>query len=96
MTRSTRMSLVLKLRPEGKCLIWIGATRGNYGVMRVGDTTRNVSRVAYAMFCGPLEDGETVKQTCGNKLCCEASHLVKGTKSKSVRLEQATNSVRVT
>lgn len=86
-----KASLLRHCKIDGPCLIWTGARRGKHGVVRVGNTTRNVQRVAYAVFIGPVGDGETVGQTCNHTLCIDPRHLAKGTQSKALIAEQEPN-----
>jgi hypothetical protein len=34
-------------------------------------------RVAYSLFVGPVQSGESVRQTCANPACCNPRHLIK-------------------
>lgn len=66
---------------EHGCWIWQGAKRGNYGVIRVFFQNRyrirNVHRVAYVVWRGPVENSWSVLHlpTCREKLCCRPDHL---------------------
>lgn len=63
------------------CWLWKGATRGNYGIIRVlffgRYSIRNVHRVAYAIWVEPIEQSWSVLHldSCRQQLCCNPSHL---------------------
>lgn len=65
--------------PNG-CWIWRGATRGDYGIIRIRTSAkylwRNAHRLAYAVWRGPIAKSWAVEHNCGQKLCCNPDHLV--------------------
>jgi hypothetical protein len=66
---------------EGDHWLWTGAKRGNYGVMRIKEgkkfALRNVHRIAFALWKGPIPAGDSVLhlKSCGYHLCCNPEHL---------------------
>ena len=65
---------------DGGCWIWLGARRGEYGIMRynLGRTWkfRHAHRVAYAVWISPIPKSWACEHTCGEKLCCNPAHLI--------------------
>jgi hypothetical protein len=59
------------------CQIWQGATtpRG-YPVIKVAGRTRLARRVVYEQTRRPLQPGEIVEMSCGERRCLEPSHMV--------------------
>lgn len=69
------------LQKSGKCLLWTGYV-GKDGYGRIyhnfypSDLGKSlVHRLMYLFEFGGIENRMIVKQTCGNKLCCEPKHL---------------------
>jgi hypothetical protein len=71
-----------KIKYDGDCWIWQGATNGpgNYGHMGVpGRKTMTTHRVSYLHFIGPIPDGLDVLHSCDRTLCVNPDHLFTGT-----------------
>jgi hypothetical protein len=80
----------VKRSPAG-CWLWQGAlnTMG-YGQMnvRLGKWSYRRSlthRLAYVLFCGPVETGLCVLHRCDTPLCCRPDHLFLGTKKENTQ-----------
>ena len=76
--------LLSRCRIEGTCWVWRGSIRGEYGTIRIGRVVRNVHRVAYAAMVDDIPEGVSVTHTCGNKLCCNPSHLQTTVQPKTI------------
>lgn len=62
------------------CWLWTGLVNRvtGYGNLHMlGEYGSH--RVAYRVFCGPIEDGKNVLHTCDTPLCCNPRHLYLGT-----------------
>lgn len=72
----------------GECWPWVGATGGSsaaYGVFGfTGDNADYAHRIAFSIFCGPIEDGVVIRHTCDNPPCCNPSHLLPGSHQDNV------------
>ena len=68
--------------PE-ECWLWIGATRGPYGVFYVSGGVRRVKRgahqVVYEWEKGEIPEGLSVLHRCDTPLCVNPDHLWLGT-----------------
>lgn len=67
--------------PESGCLIWMGAIRGNYGVLKIAKSRRYVHRLSYEQAYGRIPDGLMVCHHCDVPLCINPNHLFAGTNS---------------
>ena len=86
--KSERVRFLRKCRIVGKCWVWTGAKRGNYGVFNVSGSIRNAHRVAYVLFREPVHEGVSVLHSCGNKLCCNPDHLFLEVQEKYLSAER--------
>ena len=77
---------------RGSCLIWTGYTtdRG-YGQIWDGSRRVRVHRWAYEQANGPIPEGMDIDHICGNRLCCEASHLRVATRKQNMENLQGAN-----
>ena len=65
-----------KLEASDGCLLWKGAKTGQgIGQVFVGGRMVSVHRHAFERAHGPIPPNMDVKQTCGNRLCCNPAHL---------------------
>jgi hypothetical protein len=77
---------VQKLEPW-QCWNWTASTRNGYGHHSVDCVDWYAHRYAYFLGCGGLPSSRTehVMHTCNNKLCCNPSHLRRGTARENTR-----------
>ena len=62
--------------PNSGCLIWLGATDRDYGVIvRRKRPKKYVHRLAYEFHVGPIPDKLQIDHLCCNKTCCNPAHL---------------------
>lgn len=67
------------------CLVWLLATFNGYAYGRLpGRRATKVSRALYEQSHGPLGSGIALRQTCGNRACCELTHLAPGSRGEAV------------
>lgn len=71
-----------KVRKTDGCWYWhAGLATSGHGIFSVDAGKRRGSlahRVSWEMHKGPLPNGATVRQTCGNRNCVRPDHLVLG------------------
>lgn len=60
--------------PRRGCWIWLGHKPF---VQQCGRRFQ-AHHVAYRLLIGPIEEGRTIRRTCGNDLCVNPEHLVLG------------------
>lgn len=69
-------SFAARTERQGSCLIWTGAIRPNgYGVIWDGQRVVRAHRWAYEQANGPILNGGEIDHICGNRACCEVTHL---------------------
>lgn len=70
------------------CLLWQKRVHPDgYPVMKVKGREYQVTRVAWAIANNFLlpEEGKVIRQTCGNRLCVDSSHLEETTRAEVMR-----------
>lgn len=76
------------VRGPDECWLWTAATQRGYGAFRIGKKGNrhqvNANRVAYAIANGGLIPDSHVMHSCDTPLCCNALHLVAGTRSDNM------------
>ena len=78
--RLLKEKLESNLIPNGECLEWQGATNNKgYGMIRTGEKTETVHRVAYKLYHGEIPEDQKVRHTCDNRVCAARGHLILGT-----------------
>lgn len=71
-----REALRNRVRRQGDCLIWTGASsRDGYANITVEKKRRNAHRVAYELTHGPIPNGLQVDHACHNRACVNVDHL---------------------
>ena len=61
--------------PDG-CWLWTGCRSANgYGSIGVANKTLYAHRLAHELWLGPIPKGRWVLHRCGNRNCCNPSHL---------------------
>lgn len=73
---SPEESFAVRAIRKGGCLVWTGAVHTNgYGIIWTGKRIMRAHRWAYERANGPIPAGQEIDHICGNRLCCEPSHL---------------------
>lgn len=78
----------IDMPPDGNpepCWPWQGGVGGREtdqrGYFTIGGVKYLAYRIVYELVHGPIPDGEVVRHTCDNPICCNPYHLVLGTQS---------------
>jgi hypothetical protein len=80
--------LLSNTAPSGECLIWQGAINSHgYGVVGVRGITYLVHRVTYELKAGEVPSGYDVHHVCGQRACCNPTHLEALSRRDHVRVE---------
>lgn len=79
-----------RVRPDGNCWIWTGATWGGknhnaYGHIRYLGKQWTVHRFMYEATHGPISEGLEVDHICRRKLCVNPVHLEAVTGKENIR-----------
>lgn len=76
MFKSPEESFAHRTIRQGECLVWTGAVKDNgYGAMWDGKGVIRPHRWAYEREHGPIPAGSDIDHVCGNRRCCELTHL---------------------
>lgn len=73
-----RDRLLMNCKTVGDCWEWTGAKNKGYGRIQIAHPerkSRQVHRVAYEIYIGPIPEGLTLDHLCRNKACFNPSHL---------------------
>lgn len=71
---------------DGDCLVWRGSkTRDGYGFISVAGRLEMTHRYAWIAEYGPVPDGYEVDHACGNRACCDVTHLRLATRHENMR-----------
>jgi hypothetical protein len=62
------------------CRLWIGCKTSDqkYGKISIENKIYTAHIICYKIFVGPIEKGNSIRQSCGNGLCVNPYHLVQG------------------
>jgi len=70
---------------EDECWHWTGGyASNNRGMMRCHGIMEQAYRVAYRIYCGPIEKGQVIMHTCDNPCCVNPKHLRTGTQYDNI------------
>lgn len=64
-----------KVRQDGDCWIWTGATKDGYGVVWLNGRNAQAHRVAYELLVAAIPDGLQLDHLCRNRACVNPYHL---------------------
>jgi HNH endonuclease len=71
-----RFESKLKFSPRTSCWVWQAGTDSNGAGKFTLDGQKVIAhRLAYELYVNEIPDGYIVRQTCGNRLCCNPKHL---------------------
>lgn len=78
----------IDMPPDGdttECWPWLGGTGGREndrrGYFSIGGVKSLVYRIVFELVYGPLKPGEVVRHKCDNPICCNYTHLERGSQS---------------
>lgn len=80
-TEENREYLVM----PSSCWLWLGATSGLYGTVRVEGKSVPAHRYYYEIARGKIPDGQVVDHLCKNHLCVNPEHLEAISKGENSR-----------
>jgi hypothetical protein len=77
----------VRIGEPGECWEWQGALfkPSGYGAFWLGSNNVLAHPIAFSLHYGytPDDAGKTVKQTCGNRACCNPRHLSDGSRQEA-------------
>ena len=80
-----RLFCALYREPNG-CILWPQhRDRKGYGQVRIGKRIYWAHRAFYALFKGPIPEGQTVHHTCANSGCINYQHFELATVAENTR-----------
>lgn len=74
----------VKMSNADECWSWTGALdRYGYGQFKgkSGETPKRAHRIAYFLKNGSSCSSDVIRHLCGNRACCNPSHLAPGTQA---------------
>ena len=81
--------------PHGECLIWQGAkNRNGYGHFTVLGNLYRTHRITYEQKFGPVPTGYELHHTCGEKSCCNPTHLQPVSRAEHMGLDGRAEQLR--
>lgn len=70
---------------RGPCAPWTKSTRKDgYGQVWAGNTVLSAHKVAFELTFGKVQDGQVVRHSCDNPLCCNPYHLTPGSQQRNM------------
>jgi hypothetical protein len=79
-------TLLSKTVQEGECQLWTGyIAKSGYGLVWADGKNRQVHRVAYELYNGPIPDGLDVMHSCDVRPCIAKAHLSAGTRRENMQ-----------
>lgn len=62
------------------CWLWVGSvSKQGYGTVGWKNKNWQAHRLMYTLTVGKIEEGLLIRHLCGNRLCCNPTHLATGT-----------------
>ena len=80
-----RLCFHLRKVEETGCWVWTGFLNKGYGRVNVAGKIRDVHRVAYEFFVGPVPDGLDLDHVCRNRACANPEHLEPVSRAENLR-----------
>lgn len=80
-----RFLTFVPVRPIDGCWLWTGTSTKGYGRFWWNGEQVPAHRVAYLLFCGPLQPEALVLHRCDTPLCVRPDHLWVGTQSDNIK-----------
>ncbi|MFT8551785.1 MAG: HNH endonuclease signature motif containing protein [Acetobacter okinawensis] len=66
------------------CHVFTGAKfRNGYGAIQDGKKKVKAHRVAWEAEHGPIPSGQVIRHKCGNRACCNVTHMELGTRAEN-------------
>ena len=79
----------------GECRLWRGSKNiAGYGQMTVYGNIFRVHRIAYEQTVGPVPADHELHHICGQKACCNPTHLEPVSRAEHVRLDGRAETLR--
>ncbi len=78
-----RIAYYSKPDPLSGCHIWQGYLKDGYGCLYFQNKLRFAHRLAWEVKHGPIPDGLVLRHRCNVRRCCNADHLVPGTRAEN-------------
>jgi HNH endonuclease len=78
-----RLTYYSKPDPLGGCHLWQGNLKDGYGCLRLGGKLHFAHRLAWEARHGPIPEGLVLRHRCNVRRCCNADHLVPGTRAEN-------------
>lgn len=74
--KTPQASFAARTQRQGQCLIWTGAVKDTgYGAMWDGQRVVRPHRWIYEQAHGSIPADADIDHVCGNRTCCELTHL---------------------